>query len=172
MALIIDGVTIPENVANAITCDGVDIHQVIIDGVVVWTQSLGPTVGWSGDSIVAFFGDTGIKTSGVLFQSVVITSLGAWIPISGGVTDANESTVFTPYRMYIAASNNVLTSTSGSAITWNAATKTFSGGPLISLSDIVSGSAVLTLETSGGLIRHNRIFNDGRHNYGAWISLT
>jgi hypothetical protein len=42
MPLIVNGTTIPENVANALIVNGVSVTQVIANGVAVWTQNLVP----------------------------------------------------------------------------------------------------------------------------------
>jgi hypothetical protein len=42
MPLIVNGTTIPENVANALMVNGVSVTQVIVNGVAVWTQNLVP----------------------------------------------------------------------------------------------------------------------------------
>jgi hypothetical protein len=43
VGLISNGVTIPENIANALMVNGVSVTQVIANGVTVWNQQLGPT---------------------------------------------------------------------------------------------------------------------------------
>lgn len=40
MPIVVNGTTIPENVANALNVNGTNITSVVCDGVTVWTQSL------------------------------------------------------------------------------------------------------------------------------------
>ena len=45
MPLVVNGVTIPQNVANALMVNGISVTQVIANGVAVWSQILGAAVG-------------------------------------------------------------------------------------------------------------------------------
>jgi hypothetical protein len=80
MPLIVNGVEISQNVANALMVNGVSVTQVIANGVAVWTQNLINLTSWSGNSI--YWGNNtyrwgwywgwsqthGIETSGLSFR--------------------------------------------------------------------------------------------------------
>lgn len=165
MPLVFNGVTIPENVANALTVNGADIHDVYFNGVQVWHQSLINITGWSGDS---FYNTYGVDTSGLLWRA---NSDGAWISTSqlgvfiGNSNSWNSSSFVEP--IYI--------TTSGSQfmygtnwVTFEPSLESFSGvtnGPSTSYGVYAKG------ETLNGLFRHCRYNSSGFVGAGAWISL-
>lgn len=90
MPLQFNGVTIPENVANALTVNGIDIKDVYFNGVQVWHQSLFAGV-WSGSSIQN--NSNGIETSGSAYRYKVSTDkYGPWVYLSPSGLGTGEST--------------------------------------------------------------------------------
>jgi len=82
MPLIFNGVTIPEDVANALTFNGFDITDVFFNGVQVWDQVLYSGI-WSGNSYSVYGGLTqGIEVSGNLAR-MYTSSIGSgnWISV-------------------------------------------------------------------------------------------
>ena len=68
MSLVMNGVEIPENVANAFSFNGVNITDIFFNGVQVWNQSLFAGV-FSGDSTITFNGAwSTVDTSGNLIR--------------------------------------------------------------------------------------------------------
>lgn len=74
MALVFNGVTIPTNVANALSFNGTNITKVIADGVTVWTQNLFKGQ-WSGSSIARVnnntYGGIRLLPSGTNFRLAI-----------------------------------------------------------------------------------------------------
>lgn len=166
MPLVFNGVTIPENVANAFSFNGVDITDVYFNGVQVWHQSLGPTVGWSGDSFYTYSVVQGISVSGFSFRFRIGDGYGAWLTVtssglpaglsvasSGMQTRGIESYSSNLWRHYYTYSQ------SSTYISYNPSTKVFTGTSLYTL---------MGFTTSGGLIRAQSDSTVA----GAWISLT
>ncbi len=137
MPLVVNGVTIPENVANALMVNGVSITQVIANGVAVWSLALGPTVGWSGDVTATYFGYPGgmdINESNLMSMRAISNgsaqSLGAWMFVnSDGSFSGTSSASSGNYALTITGSGNILTFGGSGSIVYNPASKSFSGGP-------------------------------------------
>jgi len=162
MPIVVNGTTIPENVANVLNVNGTNITSVVCNGVTVWTQSLNLT--WSGDSLVDSSYIAGIDTSGSSFRAYFINDANSapWSSVNAsGIFTANSVTsagAFVQSAGYI-ASGNMLRSTYFAAlapswITYTLASKTFSGTSEAYWSDGET-SAEYGLRTSGGLIRAN-----------------
>lgn len=157
MPLYANGTLIPENVANALTVNGVNITQVIANGVAVWTQSLSNITGWSGNSIVS---DLGFDSSGMLFRAAGSTASGAWITTNADGTFTGSSTATYPVSKswsITTSGSNLKASANATWVNFNLTTEVLSGG------DLFPG---LTFRTSGG----NMAFLNGL-TVGPYISL-
>lgn len=158
MPITFNGVTIPENVANALSYNGVNITQVIYDGVTVWQQSLF-SAQWSGNSLVSN-NYAGILASGNLCAwKEGVTGQGAWIAVSSSGTWSENSTNVGGNGMIIVGGNSWrVNSAIGSIATFTLSTRTWSGSSI---------NSHLGYQTSGGLIQ--AMWN---YSVGPWISLT
>ena len=183
MPLVVNGTTIPTNVANSLMVNGVNITQVIANGVAVWTQQLGLSIGWSGNSIMNTWdasNDMGIETSGLNYRYYYFSGgrnyHGSWQSVSpSGIfsgdslyTDASGS-----YGLSVSA-NNIRTVGyySSYAPTWTtlAANGTFSGSSTAHLYWSYNQYEEFILQTSGGYVRY--VWNwTGAFKYAPWIRL-
>lgn len=161
MPFVFNGVTIPENVANAFSFNGTDITDVFFNGVQVWHQSLF-TAQWSANSIATGqYVSIGIQVSGNLWRQYTSSSgVGAWITTNlDGTFSGNSTAYFT-----ITTSGHSIT-LGADWVTHDVNTKQFSG--------MTTGGPSWDDEyfmTSGGLIAARYVeFIDA---YGAWVSLT
>jgi hypothetical protein len=108
MGIIVNGTTIPENVANSLFVNGTNITQVIVNGVQVWLQQLNwltptyhYTAGWGGYTSYYQNGGgggytAGFTTSGNLLATVFSinggSEQGGWISVDGfGKYSGNSS---------------------------------------------------------------------------------
>lgn len=180
MSLVINGVTIPTNVANALMVKGVSVTQVIANGVAVWTQSIGPTVGWSGQMLVAYISGTntvtkGMETSGLNYRWMFTSSMfssayGPWVQYTNGAF----STSYYSVTGQVQGSGNSLRITTGTTlntwVTYSPSAKTFSG-----TAQTIAGTTwgeYDAYETSGGLIRYTYRSTDAVLRSTPWVSLT
>lgn len=96
MPLYANGTLIPENVANALTVNGVNITQVIANGVAVWTQNLYNPY-WTGSLVYGSYDKTHeIEMSGQAYRANAGTYsvAGPWI-YAGSFGLANGSSIGT-----------------------------------------------------------------------------
>jgi hypothetical protein len=170
MPLVVNGTTIPQNVANALMVNGVSVKQVIANGVTVWSLALGPTVGWSGDSIETNVYNQGLDTSGFLFRACNFAQYGAWNTANGDGTFTGTS--ICPNLGYYSSGNTIgLGSYSTGVVTYASSNKSFTGGSQgTGTTQGLNSSGIFRLETSGGLLRHRSTLNTGVTP--SWISLT
>ena len=121
---------------NAFSFNGTNITQMVYNGTIVWNQSLGPTVGWSGNSGWVFSGSwpqfsyarTAFTTSGFTYRldqrrdygtTVQWSASSSWgsVNSSGVFTSTGDVLVLdgTTSKFYIQGSGNSLR-ISGSAV--------------------------------------------------------
>jgi hypothetical protein len=171
MPLVVNGTTIPTNVANALMVNGVSITQVIANGVAVWTQSLFSAT-WSGNSIFTTgYSTYGFLASGNLIRVVSTTSYTPYLSVStsgvfsGGGYDGNYirldgvGSTFT-IRDYWGDGSGT--------ITFDVATKIFSGSCYVVFSSDPDRN--YNAQTSGTLLRMTGTI-DGLGFAATWISL-
>lgn len=161
MALVVNGVTIPTNVANAITVNGVDIKSVYHNGVIIWQQALSTLTGWSGQSVDDSMSNIGIRTSGMLFNAHSVQGDGAWITTNGDGTFTGSSS--NPYWTIVSSGNNIKESGSTSWVTYNYSTETFSGE---------NNAGALGITSGGGGIRTYYVGATENIYYTPYIYLT
>ena len=153
MPLVFNGVTIPENVANALSFNGVDITDVFFNGVQVWNQALFNAT-WSGNSLDSI-NNFGIQTSGNLCRISYNTVWGAWISAdSSGLLSGTSQTDFFGIKGFT-------TVKSGDVTTWDQIPDQPSNLVFTPSTGFTGSTGTYT--TSGGGMR----FSDG-----AWIFLT
>ena len=166
MPLVVNGVTIPENVANALMVNGVSVTQVIANGVAVWTQSLNLT--WSGDSLSAGYG---LTVSSNLFRHNNPSSSGIWLTanLNGTFSGGTSTATAVPSTNLVTYGNNTLNLTNivnssmmASLITYVKGSG-FSGGGF-------NASFTLTYATASGLLRLGSKIG-GTTTYGNWVAL-
>lgn len=167
MPLVMNGVIIPENVANAFYFNGVNITDVFMNGVQVWNQSLFSAL-WSGSSYGTYNGTYGLQTSGSQFRSYdSYNGVGVWLTVSlsgfpNGTT--NNGSGFTGFGFKSTTSNTLQVTTKDGVASGTLVSFTIgSGFSLVSTTD-----SIMSLETSGGLLR----VTQKKSVAGAWISLT
>lgn len=154
MPLVFNGVIIPENVANALTVNGVDIHDVYFNGVQVWHQSLFSGV-WSGSTLEYSYGTKGLECSGNAYR--------AWDNTAGAWLYANASGLGS-------GASGIITTTPSSLVFSGGYTSYVYFNPTTKFSGQANGyQNKYVFETSGGLLRFG--FGTLGKSYGAWISL-
>lgn len=176
MPLVFNGVTIPENVANAFSFNGANITDVYFNGVQVWHQSLCKVCsGWSGNSVVTYYGSAGINVSGLscrATQSFIGPAVyGSWLVMDGstgtwtsGTSIATSSDGEGTYTYELTTISNAIRAFNKAWCYYNPSTETFTGG------DSIVSFGGSCLHTSGGLIFSG--YHNSSHYYGAYISLT
>jgi hypothetical protein len=195
MPLIMNGTTIPQNVANALSFNGTNITQVVFNGTVVWSQSLFSGI-WSNTtaySILPSRNSGSFQTSSVsgfrrysdvagstspsgsaLFSSWVTCGQSGFSLI--GLTDGSSTKgdnlkyYFSGWTIRLATTDINGNPSFGSGIcTYDPSTKNWSGS-----SQLQTGGYTLSfLETSGGLLRsRNQDTVSLVNQYGSWVSLT
>lgn len=176
MPIVVNGTTIPENVANALNVNGVNITSVVCDGVPVWAQNLFNAT-WSGNSFVNPAGTTlGVEASGSNYRFKMYTQYGAFKQANSNGTFSGNST----YSVFggvegIVVSSNLIGVISGSNrtgwATFDLATKAFSGN---SYAYTQGDADTLALQTSGGLLRFSYTWSsyNGVTYNAPYISLT
>ena len=177
MALVIDNVIIPTDVANALTLNGVDITSLTLDDILVWVQQLFSAT-WSGDSISYDGGNWhSLDTSGSLFRhnSGQLTPIGDWVSVNSlGVFESKTSRIGSDsvYSDITGSSNNLNASSYLFAVNPSVGTVTFTVGSGFSGSSYgdSGGDKLPYLETSGGSIRYT--YQTGVYSAGSWITLT
>lgn len=164
MPLVFNGVTIPENVANALTMNGADIHDVYFNGVNVWHQSLCKVCsGWSGNSLAD--GKYGLDSSGTNWRMRIGTTYGAYITTSNlGIFTGNSSAAGWAFN----TSGSLFKLNTSEWITYNPDIKQFSG----STGMIVVDMDQAWLLTSSGLFAFKYNAYKSSIKTGAYISLT
>ena len=187
MPLIMNGVTIPTNVANALNYNGTNITSVIFNGVTVWTQSLAILYnGWSGSSLATAWDglSDGLETSGFNYR---LRSYANWVSVYSSWGSVSNMAIFgsttaakeTGWAWLEGSGNSFAIRNkwyAPSFITFNTSTKTF--GPGNELTFVGQETAygerttMLKFETSGNSIRVQSIVDGTGPYYGAWISLT
>lgn len=176
MSIVVNGTTIPENVANALNVNGTNITSVVCDGVPVWTQNLFSAL-WSGSSMVNLGGTImGIETSGSDYRYKS--------PAYAAFKKANSDGTFSGNSTYsifggvegIVVSSNLIGVISGTNrtgwVTFDLATKAFSGN---SYAYTAQGDGdTISLQTAGGLLRYSHTWSsyNGITYNGPYISLT
>lgn len=171
MALIINGTTIPTNVANALTYNGINITSVIYNGVTYWQQSLAVPQ-WSGSSTCTGYGTCGLNTSGNLVRPVVNSNVyGSWVSIdSSGIFSTTYTRAFVDNLADINFNslNNYLMKSSVSYAIGSG----FSGSWLQQVYAYVNGTPQYyynNVVTSGGLLQFK--LTGAYTSTGSWISL-
>jgi hypothetical protein len=160
MPLVVNGVTIPQNVANALMVKGVSIKQVIANGMAVWSQSLLNAI-WSGDSVAGFIA---FLVSGNLFRGSMSNVASPWNVAN---SDGTFTQATTPVSLFqVLCSNNSIWCQSGYA--GYTPPVFFTKGSGFTGGVSTSPTAAWFLETSSGLLRQRANNNPT----GAWISLT
>lgn len=174
MSIVVNGTTIPENVANALNVNGTNITSVVCNGVTVWTQSLFNAT-WSGSSIsssIVF----GIEASGSSWRCKYGTLYGAWSSVTLSGTFTANSFYYVPYGYGIEVSGNLMKvgeQFDGAWVTFTLSTKQFTGNSDGYSIDSESGQySHELLTTSGGLIRGGAQAWGSAYYYGQYISLT
>lgn len=163
MPLYMNGILIPENVANAFSFNGSNITDVYFNGVQVWHQSLISITGWSGSSEANSVGFNCLNNG---IRARFDTTYGAYIYVnSNGVFDGTTSNgEAAQYGFKIYSSGSSLSLGIGWVV-FDPTLERFSGS---SYEEATTG---YNMESSGGLIRYN--LNLGLAGLeGAWISLT
>jgi hypothetical protein len=178
MPLVVNGTTIPTNVANALMVNGVNITQVIANGVNVWTQQLSLSVGWSGSSIVIDSSNVrhiGLQTSGFSYRVAWYADdwfdmSGAWQSVSPAGIFSGNSTSGNPNYVIQVSGNNIRVNV-GNAVssTWVtlATNGTFSGYSTSGYFCYCGTYCTPTLETSGGYVRFKE-----NSSPGAWVRMS
>ncbi len=178
MAVVINGVTVPQDSANAFKFNGSDVTDAYFNGTKVFTQSLFSAT-WSGSSTAPFFTSAvGINTSGgsarAYYSSSGTPSYGGWSTVTSSGTWSYYLSNCSNYRLYFgsASSNQIRTYYRASAST--SISFSISGGftgSSTSYEDAYGSGNYSYLQSSGGLIRVGIKMN-GTTGYGSWISLT
>lgn len=176
MAIIFNGTTIPENVANALSFNGVNITDVFFNGVQVWDQLLFNAL-WSGDSLVDVSGQiVGIDTSGSLHRQIVYQFGGPaaatpWGTVNSNGTFDTETLSVTVNKFPSGTITFGMKTTANSIGIYSAVTASTSASWSVATGftgeSRFSGDAEASYETSGGLLRYN-----SGTGLGNWISLT
>jgi hypothetical protein len=194
MPLVVNGVTIPQNVANSLMVNGVSVTQVIANGVTVWTQSLFSAT-WSGNSTSSFSYGSGVhnyilETSGSAHRwayngnnSGLSATPSAWVYVdsSGQFTSGDYTLTVTLYATtkYGArySGNNIqgiFYNGFGNA-GWGSPTGWVTFNPSSGFSGTTYALAgaykYQYLTTSSGMISY-KLYIEGTYSQGAWISLT
>ena len=184
MPLVVNGTTIPTNVANALMVNGVSITKVVANGVAVWNQSLFNGV-WSGTVDIT---KNHISISGSSYRIGVIGSYNSGVFYGGWITVVSPSNIgsgtssVTPGTQY-AVSNTKGFSVSGLLIasiwgttygpwgvSFSPSTLTFSGHSSASSSQTPGTFGFVGIESSGNMLRQREyVFSDSVSN---WVSLT
>lgn len=163
MPLVFNGVTIPENVANAFSFNGANVTDVYFNGVQVWHQSLFSGL-WSGNSMDSI---AGIQTSGNAYRYQYNTSAwGPWLYTNQSGLGVSGASVVSGVGIGTDGNNNIYIRDGGGytgLVNFDTNSK-FTGGSQGAQNGYVK------LVTSGGLLQHQR-YQFGWF-YGAWISLT
>lgn len=176
MPLVMNGTTIPENVASVFSFNGVNITQVFHNGVQVWAQRLVIGV-WSGSSAINY--KSGLVTSGSNYRlqiGTATTYYGNWLTLSSIGLGVGSSHVDQPAGAWdLRATETTLNLNNGSIgstttapsatnVNFNPVNKLFSG--------ITTNSASwpTRLNTSGGLMRLEA-FNASSWNYYPWVTI-
>lgn len=177
MPIVVNGTTIPENVANSLNVNGTNITSVVCDGITVWTQSLFNAT-WSGGDSTAF--QYILSTSGSLarLSGNSIWTTGGWVSVNTDGTftaGTSESTAngFTntlyfgtsaglPNQLRIRFKNSYL----APALVSFSINGGFSGESIAN-----SGTGIMGLQTSGGLIRMYSFYS-AKNYYGTWLTLS
>lgn len=176
MSIVVGGVTIPENVAGALVVGGVSITQVIVDGVQVWLQSLGPSVGWSGNSIDSLATIShGYQVSGMSWRYASLafnSTYSTWTTVNPDGTFGLNTTggwinLGFSGSLYRHTSGSGNSTTSTTWVTYNPTTKQFTGSTVA----VIGGVDSYLGETLSGLLRFNFV-SGSNTTAGAWISLT
>ena len=172
MPLIMNGVTIPTNITNALIFNGTNITKVVFNSTTVWTQSLF-NAQWSGNSTSGSYWYFTISTSGNLFRYANRGYTGPWITANLDGTFTGNSLISWNDTGFITSGNLLrFRCYNWSAVetinwcTYTVANK-WTGSSWGLYSYGYDGSVAQTLETSGGLIRANT-----GGSAGPWISLT
>lgn len=173
MPIYANGVLIPENSANALYSDGINITDVWADGVQVWNQSLFASQ-WSGTSSTGGSYPQKLETSGASARWYGgSTAIGAWVAVNSSGTWPAAASVTAYQGFYFGGyggspSNGFrFWSTNGDNNTnvYFTIGSGWSGGP--SWGNNGFGTPTMYIETSGGLIR----LRNASVGTGAWISL-
>ena len=158
MPLVMNGTTIPENVANAFSFNGVNITQVVYNGVAVWKKSL--NLLWSGNSLAAVGNATvnGFRTSNNLIRWEWGNGyVGAWITANANGTFTGDSIPLSSYEALRGSSNTLKWFTQmgavGGLVTY--LNKAFTGSSVIAAYGSCDefGCTYQNIDTSGGLMR-------------------
>lgn len=177
MSIVVNGTTIPENVANVLNVNGTNITSVICNGVTVWTQSLFSATWSGGNSTTTYYS---LQTSGSLCRiaggTTAAWSTGEWLTMNkSGAFTAGTSTSISPEGDYnrIHAGTNaglpnqmlivfVTNYTAPSKVSFNIGSG-FTGSSIATYSNYTMG-----LNTSGGLIR----METNTWGNGNWLTLS
>lgn len=168
MPLIVNGTTIPTNVANTLKFNGNNVTSVVFNGTTVWQQSLFSGV-WSGNSLTSFTFNgittlSGITTSGSAYRYGSGTQNGAWLysTSSGLGVGSSLFSYFTgKYQGIVSTATSFALRNDGYAVVGSCGFSTVSK---FSGSSLYNGFG---FNTSGGLIR----YQESSSYYGAFIGL-
>ena len=175
MSFALNGVIIPEDVANSLYINGTNTTDLFINGVQVWNQSLFNGT-WSNSTLTT--GDIqGIQASGSNFRWVhdngtnPLAYSTTWLSVSSLGTFTNgRSSVFDAEYYIGVVSGGYGTTTASNKIAMLFQWASTSGeisfsrtGGFTGISQIADGSSRFVLNTSGGAIRYQ---NYAR--YGTW----
>lgn len=180
MPLIMNGTTIPTNVANALSFNGTNITQVVFNGTTVWSQSLGLSVGWSGSSVIVNSSWVfGLQTSGFNYRAAHYSNSwansGAWQSVSTTGIFSGDSIMTDGAGGFSVSGNNIRTIAFGTySSTWVtlATNGTFSGASTathVSSSGYGQNTKFLSLNTSGGYVQFS---SDVAGGTGAWVRMS
>lgn len=174
MPLYTNGTLIPENVANALIVNGVNITQVIANGVAVWTQNLFNGV-WSGSSYTSPGQTWGIDVSGTAYRIIGYNFsnysnyfYGNWLYTNSSGMGSGDSTISAAgYTSILRTTTTTLwhqknNTGAGGTVLFNTATKSFSSESVALISGYRHGFV-----TGGGLLRY-----EINGTYSPYISLT
>lgn len=177
MPLIMNGVTIPTNVANVLTYNGTNITKVIFNNTEVWAQSLF-NAQWSGNSQSSGYSRyIGLGTSNNLFRCYTTSGTGPWITTTLSGTFVGNSIINNPYHAntgFITSGNLLRFSQASNWCTFNIGSGwTGSSGNEHFWYNFGYTDSVHRLNTSGGLIRVSSVkYTGADFGHGAWVSLT
>ena len=185
MPLVVNGVTIPTDVANALNVNGSNITAVYANGISVWEQQLFAAQ-WSGDSL-AVSGSyvAGVSVSGNLFRHRYSSIYGAWITTNSNGTFTSTSSNASGNKILGFGDNRLQARNNGcpcycgyDGFIYFSIAGGFSGTSKSHSGDCDGGDEFnnFIMQTSTGLIRAGYGFRRSIVNsysaYGAWISLT
>ena len=166
MPIIMNGTTIPEDVASVFNFNGTDIKEVFFNGVRVWLQQLFSST-WSGNSIAttAQSLSIGLEVSGGSCRFTMSTyGVGAWISSNSNGTFSGASSLINDYGIITEPDGRGFKYRHEGVTSTTAITFTISGGWVGTSLNADNNTGFYT---SGGSLKYSYFGVNG-----AWITLT